>query len=54
MKLRFGTQPPRLILIRGARSAKDQVKVFDLGQLDAAFAQILARTRLSPALKPRP
>ena len=54
MKLRFGTQPPRLILIRGARSAKDQVKVFDLDRLDAAFAQILARTRLRPAPKPRP
>lgn len=39
------THPPRLILILGAKSAKDQIKVRDLNDLDDAFAD--ARTRLA-------
>ena len=54
MRPAFGTHPPRLILILGAISAKDQVKVRDLDQLDAAFALVLARTQRKFALKPRP
>jgi hypothetical protein len=38
--------PPRLILILGARNAKDQIKVRNLDQLDTAFATALARAAL--------
>ncbi len=51
MRIPFGTQPPRLILILGAICAKDQVKAHTVDQLEAAFARILARAQLKFALK---